>query len=203
MANLSFVTKGQPRPRRRSDLTPAAFAVLLDALGGTAESAGARYERLRANLIFFFSRRVLTFPEDLADEVLDRLTKRLADGEKIVSMEAFALGIARYVAQEQSGRKDRTVTVDGKFWDNIPANLTTSSDEEEIRRLEDCLDRIPAAEATLLRRYYLSASENQIAARAALASDLGISSTTLRQRVFLARQRLRACLQEMIPSKGE
>jgi DNA-directed RNA polymerase specialized sigma24 family protein len=117
----------------------------------------------------------------------------------MVSIEAFALGIARYVAQEHTGSKDRMVTADPSFWNNIPAHSTTSSDEEEMRQLEACLNRLPAGEAVLLRRYYLSSAGSQIKARAALASELGISATALRQRVFLARQSLRACMQKRFP----
>jgi DNA-directed RNA polymerase specialized sigma24 family protein len=189
----------EPKPRQRSGLTAAGFGVLLQALGGQSEPAGVRYERLRTNLIFFFSRKLLSFPEDLADEVLDRLAKRLCDGVAMVSIEAFALGIARYVAQEHTGSKDRMVTADPSFWNNIPAHSTTSSDEEEMRQLEACLNRLPAGEAVLLRRYYLSSAGSQIKARAALASELGISATALRQRVFLARQSLRACMQKRFP----
>lgn len=178
-------------------ITPEAFAALLAALGDSS-SIGAHYENLRAKLIFFFSRRLLQFPEDLADEVLDRLAFRLSRGTEIASIEAFALGIARHVALEQSKRKDVHRGVDNAFFDNVPASSPTQSNEEEIVRMERCLKKLPSSESRLLRGYYLSSVNNFIQARRNLADELGVSPLALRQRVFLARQKLRECMVRQI-----
>ena len=193
------MTKGQSisevgaKVSRQRHITPESFASLLAALGDTPPG-GARYEQLRAKLIFFFSRRLLAFPEDLADEVLDRLAYRLSQHTAIASAEAFALGIARHVAQEQSGRKSQPQNVDHTFFDNVSAPMVTLSNEEEIVRMEHCLKKLPSSEARLLKGYYCAAGNSQIKARKSLAETLGISPIALRQRVFLARQRLRNCM---------
>jgi DNA-directed RNA polymerase specialized sigma24 family protein len=193
------MTKGQSiseagaKGSRQRHITPESFASLLAALGDTPPG-GARYEQLRAKLIFFFSRRLLAFPEDLADEVLDRLAYRLSQHTAIASAEAFALGIARHVAQEQSGRKSQPQNVDHTFFDNVSAPTVTLSKEEEIVRMEHCLKKLPSSEARLLKGYYCAAGNSQIKARKSLAETLGISPIALRQRVFLARQRLRNCM---------
>lgn len=152
------------------------------------------YERLRSKLILFFSRRMLQFPEDLADESLDRLARRLAEGTEIVSVPAFALGIARHLAQEQMGRNNLAQTMGDDFWDNVTAPLATQSSEEEIASMERCLKKLLPADNRLLRGYYLLAEGKPMETRGKLAERLGISSNTLRQRVFLARQRLRDCM---------
>lgn len=197
------MAKGQSIPAthatasRHRQITPDNFAALLAALGDTAQEPGTHYEKLRSKLIFFFSRRQFHFPEDLADEVLDRLAHRLSEGIEIASPPAFALGIARHVAQEQSTKKPQTQSVDDSFWHNVPAYLTTHSEEDEeenITRMENCLKKLPKDEARLLRDYYLAASDNPTQVRKNLADRLGISANTLRQRVFLARQSLRACM---------
>lgn len=177
----------------RRHITPDAFAALLAALGD-APSKGAHYENLRSKLIFFFSRRLLQFPEDLADEVLDRLAFRLSKGTEIASIEAFALGIARHVALEQNKRKDLHQGVDNAFFDNVPASSPTQSNEEEIVRMERCLKKLPSSESRLLRGYYLSSVNNHIQARRNLADEMGVSPLALRQKVFLARQKLRECI---------
>jgi DNA-directed RNA polymerase specialized sigma24 family protein len=193
------MTKDQPIPEvdakvsRQRHITRESFALLLAALGDTPPG-GAHYEQLRAKLIFFFSRRLLAFPEDLADEVLDRLAYRLSQHTEIASAEAFALGIARHVAQEQNARKDQVQNVDHTFFDNILAPAVTLSNEEEIVRMEQCLKKLPSSEAHLLGSYYCATGNNQIKARKSLAEALGISPVALRQRVFLARQRLRKCM---------
>ena len=192
MAKEASIPETGSRPSRRH-ITPEGFAALLAALGG-ASTGATHYEKLRSKLIFFFSRRLLRFPEDLADEVLDRLAFRLSQGTEIASVEGFALGIARHVAQEQSTRKDLHQTADNIFFANIPAPSTTQSDEEEIRRMERCLKKMPSSEASLLRSYYLLVTGSFISARKAQAEKLGLSQLALRQRVFLARQKLRDCM---------
>jgi dihydroneopterin aldolase len=85
------VAKSRPIPKPPlSRVTPESFRLLLAALGDRAAD-GSHYEKLRAKLIFFFSRRLLAFPEDLADEVLDRLAHRLTQGTEMKSVEAFAV----------------------------------------------------------------------------------------------------------------
>jgi len=51
---------------RQRQITANKFATLLAALGDTPKEPGIHYERLRSKLIFFFSRRQLQFPEDMA-----------------------------------------------------------------------------------------------------------------------------------------
>jgi DNA-directed RNA polymerase specialized sigma24 family protein len=188
-----LIPEHEEKVSRNRHVTSEAFTSLLKALGDTPPG-GTGYEQLRSKLIFFFSRRFLLFPEDLADEVLDRLAYRLSQGAEIVAVEAFALGIARHVVQEQARSEKQTLRVAPGFLDNIPAPPATQSNEEEIVRMEGCLRKLPAPEARLLRGYYLSSANDLIQARKNLAEKLGLSPTALRQRVFLARQRLRDCM---------
>jgi DNA-directed RNA polymerase specialized sigma24 family protein len=184
-------------------MSPEVFAGLLSSLGKTPADSADQYERLRSKLIFFFSSRSLAFPEDLADEVLDRLAHRLVEGIAIASVPAFALGIARLVVLEQNSNRHVAQTMEDTFWNNVPAQPPTHSEEEEIARLERCLKRLPSSEAKLLRGYYLAVRDNPIQARKSFAARLGISPNTLRQRVFLARQTLRACMTaKRRPDKG-
>jgi RNA polymerase sigma factor (sigma-70 family) len=193
MAKQQSIPEVPKKAMGNRHVTPESFASLLSALGGPA-IGGTRYEELRSKLIFFFARRLLPFPEDLADEVLDRLAYRISQGTDIASVQAFALGIARHVALEQLNQSNRVQSVDHSFFDNVPADPATHSDEEEIVHMERCLKKLPSAEARLLRGYYLSTVKNPVKARKELAEKLGVSAIALRQRVFLARQKLRALM---------
>jgi DNA-directed RNA polymerase specialized sigma24 family protein len=173
--------------------THEGFTSLLAALGDSAAAAGQHYEQLRAKLIFFFTRKALEVPEDLADEVLDRIGRRLAEGLAILSVDAFALGVARHVAQEQTPIRNRVETVDPIFFHNVPAVSTTFNEDERIVYLERCLRRLPSFDSQLLKSYYLSGG-GAIGARKNLAERLGVSPGTLRQKVFLIRRRLLECV---------
>jgi RNA polymerase sigma factor (sigma-70 family) len=176
----------------RRNASKATIPALLAALGETPEKSGLEYERLRSKLILFFSRRMLQFPEDLADEALDRLARRIMEGTVIDSIPAFVLGIGRHLALEQM--KNREETMEDDFWDNVPALSATQSSEEEIARMERCLKTLRPDEAKLIRSYYLATESTPMKARDKLAKRLGISVNTLRQRVFLARRTLRDCM---------
>jgi DNA-directed RNA polymerase specialized sigma24 family protein len=173
--------------------THEGFTSLLAALGDSAAAAGQHYEQLRAKLIFFFTRKALEVPEDLADEVLDRIGRRLAEGLAILSVDAFALGVARHVAQEQTPIRNRVETVDPIFFHNVPAVSTTFNEDERIVYLERCLRRLPSYDSQLLKGYYLGGG-GAISARKNMAERLGVSPGTLRQKVFLIRRRLLECV---------
>jgi RNA polymerase sigma factor (sigma-70 family) len=171
------------------------FAGLLLKLANEPLEAAARYEALRAKLIFYFRRKSLDFPEDLADEVLDRLARRLAEGTEIDSLAAFAIGIARFVAQEQASRPFQLQVLEETFFDNIPADSHTESEEERFTGMEHCLNCMPAADVELLEAYYLGDGGSLIRARKSMAEALGISPEAVRQRVFFIRRRLRQCME--------
>jgi hypothetical protein len=177
------------------------FASLLAALGDTPTAAGQHYERLRAKLVFFFTRKALPVPEDLADVVLDRLGRRLSEGLAILSVDAFALGVARHVAQEQAAMSHQVQAVDPTFFHNVPADSTTSHEDERIGYLERCLRRLRAFDSQLLKGYYLNDAGSSINARRNLAEQLGISPGTMRQKVFLIRRRLLACVTTSLEKK--
>jgi hypothetical protein len=150
-----FIPEHEEKVSRNRHVTSEAFTSLLKALGD-APLGGIHYEQLRSKLIFFFSRRLLQFPEDLADEVLDRLAYRLSQGVEIVSVEAFALGIARHVAQEQARSKDQTLRVRPGFLDNIPAPSPLRVTRKRLSAWSDvsksCLPRkLACSELTIFR----------------------------------------------------
>src|SRR5881392_2187662 len=81
-------------------LTQEAFDKLLHALDGDRERAGNIYQETRSNLIRFFEWRGCPFPEDHADETINRVAKRILEGEKILNPAGYYLGVARMLLLE-------------------------------------------------------------------------------------------------------
>src|SRR5262245_58861720 len=93
--------------RKQRELTPEAFKKLLAELDPNQETAGGKYEELRRQLIKFFEWRGSFFPDELADETLNRLARKIDGGEEIEkNVIALALGIARFVFLEALKRHD-------------------------------------------------------------------------------------------------
>ena len=67
------------------------------------ETAGCKYEELRHRLINLFAWERCEAPDDLADEVLNRLARKTMEGVAIPHLDRFAFGIARLVIQKKSG----------------------------------------------------------------------------------------------------
>jgi len=187
------------KAKREGQLTPTSFDLLLSKLGDEPYEAGLRYERLRGRLILFFLRRLLPASEDLADETIDRLARRLFEGEEIASIEAYALGVARFVAQEQAAFIARETNPSKNFWENIWASDTTKGNEAldhdlQLDAMEQCLALLPQPEIQLLTDYYLVEGERKIEARRLLAQRHGITSGALRKKIFGICNGLRDCI---------
>src|SRR5690348_13383082 len=86
--------------RRKWALTQDAFDKLLITLGPDRESAGEKYLEVRSNLIRFFEWRGCSFPEDHADETINRVAKRVSEGEVIQNPAGYFMGAARLLLLE-------------------------------------------------------------------------------------------------------
>src|SRR5262249_8961815 len=92
----------------RWKLSAEALESLLARLGPDPESAGQEYEAVRGSLILFFDRRGMAHPDALADETLDRVARRLAEGEVVAHLHGYVFGVAQRVcseSQRSSGRE--------------------------------------------------------------------------------------------------
>jgi DNA-directed RNA polymerase specialized sigma24 family protein len=182
--------KGEPSTSRlKWELTQQAFDALLQRLGDTPESAGERFESLRARLLNFFSYESCAFPEQWADETLDRVAKRISEGTAIENINAFTSAVARNVLRE------------ARLADRLERNAINESvpDPPEDRErgfecLAKCLKRLPHEARALIEGYYGCGFHEQAEARQKLAARFGISIDNLRTRALRVRKELEHCV---------
>lgn len=175
----------------RSTLDGAAFEALLAALHPDRNEAGRAYERLRRRLIRFFTLHGAAGPDDLADEALDRLARRLHEGESIRQLPGYLAGIAHLLLREEWARLQR----DGRNARlGVAAGMPASDDDSAHEALEACLQTMPAASRELIYRYYSSEARANAQGRKKLADELGVSVNALRNRAFRLRQELEKCV---------
>ncbi|HKU75720.1 MAG TPA: hypothetical protein VJR02_17545 [Pyrinomonadaceae bacterium] len=74
------------------ELTAQAFIRLLERLGDDEEQAAQNYEDLRHTLIRTFEWRGAPFPEEHADETLNRLARKLDEGVEIRNLRDYTAG---------------------------------------------------------------------------------------------------------------
>jgi RNA polymerase sigma factor (sigma-70 family) len=183
-----------PFPKSKWSLTQEAFDLLLAQLDRDREEAGKRYEVLRGKLRKFFQWRGCTFPEDLADETINRVARNLETGEQIRNFTAYCVGIARNVFLESLRTRQQQEAL------RASNNPSSTSLEEDPRGecLEHCLRELSQENSQLIVKYYQENEESRIEARRNLAERLGIPPNALRIRAHRIRVRLQGCVEDCV-----
>ncbi|MGE0363168.1 MAG: RNA polymerase sigma factor [Vicinamibacterales bacterium] len=178
-----------------SSAEAAALARLLERLDADPAAAGERYEDLRHTLLRFFEWRHVAQADLAADETLDRLGRRLAEGEAVVDVRAYALGIARLVALEHHRRPEaRHTALDEVSTRHLAAPAERGADSPQLTCFDGCFAALSDEHRQFMLSYYAASGRARIEARAGLASRLGLSANALRLRAQRVRDRLEECI---------
>ena len=184
-------------------LTERGFAKFLARLGDSPDRAGDGYEELRLMLVKFFEWRDSWFPEDDADETINRVVRKLDEGqEEIQNLEAYCFGVARLVYLESLRAPDRR-RADLEDLPPLVAPSTSATEVDESRslRLEcfrRCLEVLPTNTRELVTAYFQDEKRTRIDHRKQLATELGISAEALRRRIKLARDKIEKCVSKCL-----
>lgn len=170
--------------RSRWELNRDALDQLLRSLDPDREVASRHYEGLRRRLIDLFAWERSETPEELADETLNRLARRLSEGVVIDGgIARYAFGIARLLLHEEiRARRNKEVALR-----ELPLHVSEPEPQETLDLLRQCLEELPANGRDLIERYY---GED----RAGLAHALGLSLNALRNRALRIREQLYECV---------
>lgn len=173
----------------------AVFARLLHWLDTEPESAGRKYESIRARLIRMFSARRCIFAEDLADATFERVAYKLSNlttqllGDPI----PYFYGVAGKIYLEHI-REVRTNECRLDCGQSMSSN--NSHSEEMFDLLDKALSMISKADRELILQYYAWNGKNKIEHRRELAQQLGIQVSVLRVRAFRIRRQIRKHIPE-------
>jgi RNA polymerase sigma factor (sigma-70 family) len=187
--------------RRKWDLTEEAFARLLAALAPEPERAGEEYEKLRRKLVKFFAWEGCASPEDLADETINRLAKRISEGETIRDVSSYCYATARFVLLEALKEQQRERRALDQFGSPETEAEDAEADEAALDCLRQCLEGFAPETRELIMQYYQGEKRARIENRRRLAAQLKIPLNTLRNRALRLRERLQACLDDCLGGK--
>ena len=181
------------------------FEALLRQLSPDRDLAGARYEQLRRRLVTILAHRGCAHPEEVADETMDRVARRLAQvgpDAEIGDPAPFIFGVAWKVTKEWI-RRQRTVALpDG--WDPAdPGEPDILS--QAAAQGHDCLDRclhcLCSQDKDVILSYYQHEGLAKINHRSMVARELNISSNALRLRIHRITLRLRECVYHCVDTR--
>lgn len=185
-------------------LTRPAFEELLAALDADRTSAAEKYERIRHRLTKLFEWRGCLNADELTDRTFDRVARRLSEGATVTTADAYLFfhGVALNVLREHW--RSPTRSADAILEDDprlAVVDLSSAAQSAAARieherlldRLASCLDALPPESRRLVAAYHLR-ENGHIAARKAIAADLGLPVNALRIRVYRLRQALERCV---------
>jgi DNA-directed RNA polymerase specialized sigma24 family protein len=182
-------------------LSENAFRRLLDWLDEGSPSDGQKYLEMRQRLFAYFDRKNCLNPDELADETLNRVARRIEEeGTIITEVPAkYCYITARFVFMEylrQAGKEP--VLLDESAKDTA---VYQPSDEEEqkekvLKCLEKCLGQLEPENRRLITQYYYGAERVKIENRRALAESLNITNNALSIRACRIRDKLESCVKK-------
>lgn len=191
-------------------LRSGAFEKLLLTLDPDRERAAEKYEAIRRRLVQLFQWRGCLSGETLADDTIDRVSRRLEEGEVIRASDPaiYFYGVARNVLKEYwtEQRKEQTLERSSGPVRETPAGQWDLDHQEVDERLE-CLDRCLAGlsreNKQLIMTYYRSEKSGKIADRTELANRLKLSAGALRIRAHRIRGQLEECVTECMGKRAD
>ena len=194
-------------------LKPEAFRQLLSWLDGGSDSGGETYVEVRRRLRSYFERKNCLSYDELADETLNRIARKLEEKGSITDVSAlhYCYIVAKFVFLE-SLRQTKLVQAGTTELQSSDSETTPFSGVSEIAPdeprekihgcLEKCLKRLTKEERELILEYYRGQQRTKIEHRSELAARLGLSKNALSIRACRIRNKLEACVTACVAGRA-
>ena len=178
-------------------MTPEDFEALLRFLHPDRDKAGEMYEDVYKRLVRLFEWRGCPCPEELADETMDRVARRIRGGTEIQTADPFRyfVGVAHLVYKEVWRREERQRNALNTYSREPPWPLDPEADGR-LDCLRRCLQFLPGEQRRLILHYH--GDDDRIASRQKLATELDIEINALRIRAHRIRRDLEHCVRRCL-----
>jgi DNA-directed RNA polymerase specialized sigma24 family protein len=194
--------------KREWTLTQGSFRRLLDWLDEKSDSSGQRYLEMRRRLVSYFDRKNCHSPDDLADDTLNRVARRLEEeGEITTDAPAhYCYIVARFVLLEALRKQQHEKPLDDRPAAHLITNPAPAQDASEVQQdkerrwecFERCMGEITLEDRHLIINYYQGEQRAKIENRRALAVKLAVSVNAVSIRACRIRSKLETCVQKCL-----
>jgi RNA polymerase sigma factor (sigma-70 family) len=182
--------------RQKWTFDKGALEAFLARLDPDRDRAAQCYEQVRSKLLTFFRCNNCWDAEDLVDETIDRVVRRLGEVD-VHDLMSFIRGVARRVVSETHKARIRVVSID-----EVPERVRSDSTELEDRPLtekrheclEKCLGQLAEHDRNLTLEFYRYDKSEKIENKKRIAEQMGITSANLRVRAYRIRKQLEDCI---------
>lgn len=182
--------------RQQWDITQDAFDRFLVWLDPNREQAGTKYEDIRRKLIKIFACRGCPAGEDLADETINRVIRKMQElADSYTGDPAlYFYGVARNVHLEYVKKTPVPLAA--------PIPDPPEQKEQEYECLERCMSVLTPENRVLMLEYYREEKRAKIDHRKELAGRLGIALNALRIRAHRIRASLQSCVENCMQQEA-
>jgi DNA-directed RNA polymerase specialized sigma24 family protein len=176
-------------------LTQQAFEKFLATLHADRGAAAERYEQIRAKLTRFFEWRACAFPDERADDTINRVIRIIDERGELSDPAAYCFGVAKLVLLEAVRQQTKEQAAFQELQRAAPPPVDDDEDgDHRLECLRACLKELPPEHQALIREYYGADAGRRIDGRKLQADRLGIGLNALRIRAHRVSDRLERCV---------
>lgn len=162
-----------------------------------------QFRSLQGKLTLFFEVRHCIDPEELADETIERVIRKLCEGAKVSDLMSYSYGVAKnifyeYLRREKAKHKysdEQRYRSEAETEDDAHE---AAQQERRLQCLEECTKRLKEEARWMLFEYYRYKGQRKLEHRRKMAEKLNITREALTLRIFHLKRKLRKCIDDCL-----
>lgn len=183
--------------------TQQSFEKLLATFSSDHDEAGRIYVQVRLKLLRLFERHGVADADRCVDVTLDRVMRRLDEGEAIANIMGFIYTVAAYIRKEDWTEQKKVRDAEDEIKSQTELKQRKGVEENPLQFcLERCLGDLPVETRKLIEDYYSEDGSAKIRLRRQMAKALGIEMNALRLRAHRIRLSLETCVKECVAQQA-
>lgn len=186
--------------KKEWSLTKESLDVFLARLDPDRDGAAEKYEVIRLKLLKYFQWWGVVAADEAADETINRVARKILEGENIYNLNGFIYGVAKLIGAEWIKKQTRNQQL-SEDEHEIEGLATDDEDPEASERrtcLDTCLRCLPDQSRVIIIEYYRYEKKDKSKRRKQLAATQGVTVNALRISAHRIRLNLEACVRKCL-----